>query len=312
MFKKTLVATAVAIGFAAAGSAQAANPSEPFTFNPNGTGFGAGAVSGAVLFDEAPGNVLAQGGATSITGALPVGTAISDLYQANLGSVQGPGTNNVLYSNGTGGTFFTIVASFTETVTSSGILGTDVVNNFSINPGGTFEICAQTAGGNNLTGAGFACATPPRTARAPGGTPTSLGHGSEPIDLLDQAGADNWSGTQTVSTDGSAKLTLLVTAANPGYFPDLILGSGFTISFTNSSLLTPYHQVDPSRCFTNTTGTVDCATPSNIGAVNGVTGPDFIFQADANTSFARVLPEPATLGLFGLALAGLGFVRRRT
>ena len=80
---------------------------------------------------------------------------------------------------------------------------------------------------------------------------------------------------------------------------------GYNIA-VNSSLITPYDQIDPSRRFS--TGLVTDDTATNIGAVNGISGPNFIFQADANSSFA---PEPGALALGGIALAGLALLRSR-
>jgi len=51
-----------------------------------------------------------------------------------------------------------------------------------------------------------------------------------------------------------------------------------------------------------------------LGDVNGLDGPDFIFQADANQSFDLIaIPEPVTasLSLLGLGALGMAIRRRR-
>ena len=83
------------------------------------------------------------------------------------------------------------------------------------------------------------------------------------------------------------------------------MGSTFTFHFTNATLIDPYKQIDPSRLFGG--------YAPNLGTINGLTGTDFIFQADANGSFVRTVPEPASLVLLGVGLAAAGaFSRRRT
>ena len=51
----------------------------------------------------------------------------------------------------------------------------------------------------------------------------------------------------------------------------------------------------------------------NVGDINGLGrgSPDFVAQTDYNSNFSAKVPEPATVGLLGLALLGLGATRRR-
>ena len=302
-----LLAALTAAGLVAmVGSAQA---SITFQFNPLGGGLGVGLISGAGLLDQAPGNDNALDGA-GLGAVLPVGLTIHDLYQANLGSVQALDTTN-LFSNGAGGKFFTFVAKFTEVVVASVVVpisgGFQFINNFSVNGGGTFKMCAKSAIGNNLTGVGFGCAGPGiLSGRIDGGdsSQTATFKGASPFVALDQAGTNDWPGVTTIPTIGTADLVATIGFVDASYFPDLRIGNKIAV---NSSLVTPYKQVDPSRRFS--TGLVTDDTATNIGAVNGVTGPNFIFQADANTSFDT--PEPGALALGGIALAGLALMRSR-
>jgi len=305
MFKKTMIASSLALALGMAGAAQA----DLFQFNPTGGGLGAGLINGAAVLDQAPGNDLAIGGVFG-GGPLPVGTVIPDLYQANLTAVLGT-TSNILFGNGTGGSFFTFVAGFSEQVIASSAGGGTVTNNFSVLPGGFFKICAQGALGNDLAGTGFACAgSGILSGHAVGGNATQTGFVQALAPLDQSPNGNNRAPTQTVTSSGAANLTLVIDSVNAGYFPDLLVGGAITISLTNTSNITPFNQVDPSFLFSSN-GIANGDVPDAIGATNGITGPNFQFQADANSSFQRV-PEPGTLALLGLGLAGMGgFFRRR-
>ena len=308
------------------GSAQA---SITFKFNPYGTGTTVGdVINGAGILDQAPGNTIALdvhlGGAV-----IPVGTTISDLYQANLSAVQDLFTAN-LYSNGTPGPsggankFFTFVASFTEKVVIASVTGLPggvvrLQNDFSINGGGTFKMCKQLALGTNLTGVGFGCSAADTilTGRIDGGDTnqtTTLKFtpaGALITSKLDQAGVDNWPGYESVSSLGISDIIATITFVDANYFPDLLIGRKIS---ANASLVTPYKVVDPSRSFSSGLVTNDTLTDINACAVcafgvNGVTGKDFIFASDANNSFD--VPEPGALALGGFALAGLAVLRAR-
>jgi len=314
MFKKTAAAAAFCAAMAAGGAAQG----DTILFNPAGTG-AAGAIA-ITVFDEIPGNTLA-------INAIPtaVGQIVQDLYQASLGVLLNGSTP--VFTNGTNGQFFTVVAGFSEQVTAISINGTTQVVTFD-NTAATqglpsfFQICAQSTLANDLTGAGFGCANPILTATLTdiiGAVATSnVGQ----ISNLDQFGADNWAGQQTVSSTGSANILVTITSVNTGYFPSLGAGTTIVTSLTNTSFIDPYNQQNPSYCFSttgatsSTSGTTACSPGTTqafgtLGAVNGLSGPNFIFQSDANTQFqTRTVPEPGTLALLGLCLAGLAVVRR--
>jgi len=286
--------------------------STPFTFDPTGTPGATGDINGLGAIDQSPGNALSVGGVIT-----PVGGQANLLYQANLGTLNNS-AGNAVFLNGTGGNFFTFVAGFRETFTSTSTGAGNQTATFSLASGAPnfFIMYRTSAPGNNLTGTGFTTGTPIlqgviNATNFSSSFSETLASRTSPV-TFDQFGANNYAGVTSVVGSGASQFNATITSFNPNYFPSFS-ASSLIVSFFNTSQVTPFLQVDPSALFSSN-GTADGDVAANRGAINGVTGPDFQFQADANTSFqVTAVPEPETYALLlgGLGLVGFVAGRRR-
>lgn len=318
MFKRNLIAASILLAMAGAGHA-----ADAIQFDYNG-GAAGGSLTGVTTFDWQPGNAIAINGNPS--GGLAVGDTVTVLYQANLGTITDG--SNILFANGTNSNWFTGVATFNETVTSVGANGTAT---FALAAGtNQFQIFHNTAGvGNSLTGEGFKAGNQILL-----GSILSLASGNFQVSsttpvLLDQFNSapfagDNLGGQQTVTGSGATDINIQALIANvdTSYFTDLFAGSMLALSFFNTSLVTPFLQVQPSNCFLDgdaagtNNGCNNGGYAPNLGTVNGalqtIADRDFQFQADGNESFTKVaVPEPASLALVGLGLFAVGWSTKR-
>ncbi len=306
--KFNLISVAVLAALAAPVAAQATD----FTFDPTGTPGATGDIAGVGIIDQAPGDAVAVNGVSAITNFINTGGLYSPFttyYQSNLGSLQASDTSG-LFLNGAGGNFFTFNMGFGEKVATVGANNSATFQFDPLNPVNFFTMYATNAIANNLTGAGFASGTPILQAHM-----VSIQSSNFTVDptggiqSLDQHGADDWAGQQTVVGSGSSDLTFVVDSVDANYFPDLDPLSMIVITFLNTSQIDPFKSIDPSQCFNTGPGActaADINTVGTLGAVNGQvgSGPSFEFLADANESMT--IPEPGTVALLGLGLAFLG------
>jgi len=276
-------------------------------FDPDGPGPNPSQTIGGL--DFAVGNALAQNGVTAIRSG--PGSTFQLYYQATLAGVINtsgititpPGLNG---NAGAPAFEITVVASATEVVTS---VGTNTAS-FALapvqSPTSFVELWFDSAvNANNLVGTGFNNGT-----RILLGSPSALfpssgnftlstdASGGLVIQNFDQFGANNYPGITSVVGSGSALVGAGIASFNSAFFNTPVFAASF-----NTSNITPFLQTDPSAMFAGLPGGVPPAIVPMLGVVNGVVGPDFQFQADANMSFSTV-PEPTSITLLAIGLFG--------
>ena len=326
MKTKILMSAAIATALAA-GSANA------FMMDFDGAG-GAGALNVSGL-DPKVGNLISRCAAGIVgnctTTANPPGVAVGNVLQtyghAALDSGSFSDVNGNPLNFGVGGEW-TLVFGFTETVAATGPgSATFVTNGGAFGGGNFFEVYYQAvADSNMLGGTGFNNGTLILSGTIDAFDPTKSltdGRGDFTVtDLgknLDTFGVDNYAGKKTLSTNGNVQLTLTPLFRNTAFIIDAI--TGLSLSAT-SQINLPFSSTNPSGCFTKTPGggapnlggagasnlTAGCG--DTIGAINGVSGPNLMFQQDANIGLVKAVPEPTSLALLGIGLTAAGVARR--
>jgi hypothetical protein len=310
MKRKLMSRSAAAIfAMALAGSAVA----ETLLFDPDGAG--PDAAVQVQVWDFLPGNVLAKDGVTAAGSG--VGAPFTALGHSQLqalifnGLPIAPSASlrlNVDYE-------ITQVTTYGQTIDSLADLnnnGNPDVTAFRLNAGATpnfFEMWWSARDANSLAGTGYNNGIRILRGRVVNAYGTFLvNESSDPRvggtpQVFDQSPNGNqYPGVLTLRGNGNTDpFTIEVLDFDPAFFPGLQAGNllSFLVRVQNLSQNVPFVSTDPSEKFTGQEGGAPPAVTPLIGAINGLTGPDFQFQTDFNAVIQTVTRDDQTCRMTG-------------
>lgn len=337
--RKIIIGAATAAAVSLAASAFAAS-SIQFDYN----GAAAGGQISVFTFDWSPDNVLADNAVPLSTD--PNNKSVFDVYsQGRLGNFL-DATNTPIAAAGLNSTFeITFELGFTEQGFLSTVPGVGNFASFTnptTQPVNFFEIYYDTTpDASALAGTGYGDGLNILSGVTVSNSTTFSvlffvdADGDGVMDTpyfsdLDRAltNGNNYPDIGTVVGNGGGNVNIDVVTQDSNYFISNVSSLVFDALF-NTSNITPFNQVDPAALVVGIAPTfgagianapIDPAyqppATKTFTAVNGIAGTDpadFLFQADANTSFnpTGVVPEPGTMILLGSGLLGLAGIGRR-
>ena len=314
-----LNAIALALGLASA-SAFAGNV---ITIDPDGLGSDAAIQVSTLGWNN--GNSISVDGVNAVN----TGGLIQTYGQAGLANFN-DASSNVITGTGLNAAYqWTYVFGVQEQAVPTGPTASDF---FATNGGDNFFKVYYNAAKtqNNLNGTGFTDGQLILSGTISAYDPTSgFGYSNFAITSpttpkLDQNGTNNYAGLTTTVGSGSSLFEGIVQIGfiDTNFFKGSISEIIIALDSFNS---TPFKHVDPSSCFTdgagnliggagqNSTGTAPVACTNTIGAVNGVSGPNIMFETRATNDFVTTtVPEPGSMALVGAGLlSALGLSRKR-
>lgn len=295
-------------------------------FDPTGSG-GSTSNIDIVTWDWAPSSAAAIGGNNA-----QIGDLFTLYTHGSLGSVSTP-TQSITFPAGLTTAYeITFEAGFTELVDDASLTATNAFASFAPVAGGAVNffnvyldtnIDADAFLSDGSAGTGYGASSTAVllfSGQVIGGTGSFSTDLTRPQEQLDQAGGTDDASAQSafgfadqktqIGTGGTTIESMVqFSDFNPNYFP-FIQTDLFYLFNTNTNNNIPFVQVDPANMYWDGSNYITPSIgPDNANPLNGF--EDVVFQMDASTSEAGVIPEPGTMILFGMSLIALAGVSRK-